>query len=53
MEESQTKKIEEKLKRMIELQSQANKKKQEQKNLPPAGTKAIRRRKGAPDKHIM
>lgn len=53
MEESQRKKIEDKLKRMLELQAQSQKEKQAPKNIPPAGTKAIRRRKGSPDKHIM
>jgi len=52
MEESQRKKIEDKLRRMIELQSQAKKEDQLTKQIP-AGTRVIRRRKGSPDKHIM
>ena len=52
MKESQRKKIEEKLKRMIDLQIQSRKENKPTKNIPP-GTRAIRRRKGSPDKHIM
>jgi hypothetical protein len=51
MQESQRSKIEAKLKRMIELQKQSQTESQRV-NVPP-GTRAIRRRKGAPDKHIM
>lgn len=53
MNEAQKKEIEAKLKKMIQLQSQAQKEKEMPKNPPPIGTKAIRRRKGSPDKHIM
>ncbi|MFC1534646.1 hypothetical protein ACFL7M_14930 [Thermodesulfobacteriota bacterium] len=52
MKESQRKKIEDKLRRMIELQSQAKKENQLKRQLP-SGTRVIRRRKGSPDKHIM
>ena len=52
MQESQRSKIEAKLKRMIELQKQSQEENQRVNNIPP-GTKAIRRRRGAPDKHII
>jgi len=52
MEESQRKKIEDKLRKMIELQNQSNKEVRPIKNIP-AGTRVIRRRKGSPDKHIF
>ena len=52
MEESQRAKIEAKLKKMIELQTQSQKEKKRVKNVPH-GTKVIRLRKGSPDKHIM
>jgi hypothetical protein len=52
MEESQRAKIEAKLKRMIELQTQSQKKNKRAMNIPYS-TKVIRRRKGSPDKHIM
>ncbi|MBN2061800.1 MAG: hypothetical protein JW882_15425 [Deltaproteobacteria bacterium] len=51
MKESQRKKIEEKLKRMIDLQLQSMKENEIINKIPP-GTKAIRRRKGSPDKYI-
>ncbi len=52
MEESQRAKIEAKLKKMIELQTQPPKENKRVKNVPH-GTKVIRLRKGSPDKHIM
>ena len=52
MEESQRAKIEAKLKKMIELQTQSQKEKKRVKNIPN-GTKVIRLRKGSPDKYIM
>jgi len=52
MQESQSNKIEAKLKRMIELQNHSQKENQRGNYIPP-GTKVIRRRKGTPDKHIM
>jgi hypothetical protein len=52
MEESQRAKIEAKLKKMIELQTQSQKEKKRVKNIPH-GTKVIRLRKGSPVKHIM
>ncbi len=52
MEESQRAKIEAKLKKMIELQTQSQKENKRVKNVP-LGTKVIRRRKGSPDKHII
>ena len=52
MEESQRAKIEAKLKKMIELQTQSQKEKKRVKNIPH-GTKVIRLRKGSPDKHIV
>lgn len=52
MEESQRAKIDAKLKKMIELQTQLQKENKRVKNVPQ-GTKVIRRRKGSPDKHIM
>lgn len=52
MKESQSSKIESKLKRMIELQNQS---KEENNRLKAVshGTKIIRIRKGSPDKHIV
>ena len=52
MEESQRAKIEAKLKKMIELQTQSEKEKRRVKNVPH-GTRVIRLRKGSPDKHII
>jgi len=52
MEESQRAKIEAKLKRMIELQTQSQKEDKRVKNVPH-GTRVIRLRKGSPDKHII
>ena len=52
MEESQKAKIEAKLKKMIELQTQSQKEKRRVKNVPH-GTRVIRLRKGSPDKHII
>ena len=52
MEESQRKKIEDKLRRMMELENQSNREVRQIKNIPP-GTRVIRRRKGSPDKHIF
>lgn len=52
MQESQTNKIEAKLKRIIEFQKQSQKENRRVNYIPP-GTKVIRRRKGTPDKHIM
>ena len=52
MKESQRAKIEAKLKRMIELQTQSRKEKRRVKNVPH-GTRVIRLRKGSPDKHII
>jgi hypothetical protein len=51
MEEAKMKMIEAKLRKMIALQEQS-----QEENRPatriPLGTRVIRRRKGAPDKHI-
>jgi hypothetical protein len=52
MEESQRAKIEAKLKRMLELQTQSQKENKRVKNVPN-GTRVIRLRKGSPDKHII
>ena len=54
MEESQTAKIEAKLKKMIKLHTQSQKENENRrvKNVPH-GIKVIRLRKGSPDKHIM
>ncbi|MFC1580791.1 hypothetical protein ACFL4N_07735 [Thermodesulfobacteriota bacterium] len=52
MDEGKKKRLEEKLRRMIALQSQAQEERQTKNPLPP-GTRAIRRRKGVPDKHIV
>ena len=52
MEESQRAKIEAKLKKMIELQTQSQKENKRVKNIPDS-TNVIRRRKGSPDKYIM
>ena len=52
MEESQRDKIEAKLKKMIELQTQSQKENIRVKDIP-YNTKVIRRRTGSPDKHIM
>ncbi|MBW1767916.1 MAG: hypothetical protein JRJ65_12840 [Deltaproteobacteria bacterium] len=52
MDLAQSKKIEEKLKKLIELENQSNK---EVRTITsrPAGIRVIRRRKGSPDKHIF
>ena len=52
MKESQRAKIEAKLKKMMELQTQSQKENKRIKNIPYS-TKVIRRRKGSPDKYIM
>jgi len=52
MKESQRAKIEAKLKKMIELQTQPQNENTRVKNVPH-GTRVIRCRKGSPDKHIM
>ena len=52
MEPSQRAKIEAKLKKMIQLQTQSEKENKRVKNVPH-NTKVIRLRKGSPDKHIM
>ena len=52
MEQSQRAKIEAKLKKMIELQTQSERENKRVKNIP-YNTRVIRRRKGSPDKHIM
>jgi hypothetical protein len=52
MEESQRAKIEAKLKRMLELQTQSQKENKRVKNIPH-GTRVIRLRKGSPAKHIV
>ena len=52
MKESQRAKIEAKLKKMIELQTQSQKENKRLKNIPYS-TRVIRRRTGSPDKHIM
>ena len=52
MKESQSAKIESKLKKMIELQNQPQKENNRLKTVS-CGTKVIRIRKGSPDKHIM
>jgi len=52
MEESQRAKIEAKLKKMIEVQTQSQKAKKRVKCLPH-NTRVIRRRKGLPDKYIV
>ncbi len=52
MEESQRAKIEAKLKRMMELQTQSREENIRVKDIP-YNTRVIRRRKGSPDKHIM
>ena len=52
MEESQRAKIEAKLKKMIELQTQSRKENKRIKKVPH-GIKVIRLRKGSPDKHIV
>jgi hypothetical protein len=51
MEEEKKKRIEAKLRQMLELHDQSQKKERQAKSTPP-GTRVIRRRKGAPDKHI-
>ena len=52
MKESQRAKIEAKLKKMIELQTQSQKEKRPVRELPH-NTRVIRRRKGSPDKYIV
>ena len=52
MEQLQRAKIEAKLKKMIELQTQSRNENNRIKNIP-LNTKVIRLRKGSPDKHIM
>ena len=52
MEKSQRAKIEAKLKKMIEIQTQSQKENKRIKNIPH-NTRVIRLRKGSPDKHIM
>jgi len=51
MNEAQRKKIEDKLRRMIELEDQSKNEDQPVKNIPP-GTRVIRRRAGSADKYI-
>ena len=51
MEEEKKRRLEAKLRQMIELNDQARKEKRPAK-IAPQGTRIIRRRKGAPDKHI-
>lgn len=51
MEAAKMRKIEEELRKMIALQSQSQEEKQPAAKIP-VGTRVIRRRKGAPDKHI-
>ena len=53
MEEGKIRRLEEKLRRMIALQSQSQEEDRQTKSPLPPGTRAIRRRKGVPDKHIV
>ena len=52
MEEGKRKRIEAKLRELIALQNQSKNENRPARSTPP-GTRVIRRRKGAPDKHIM
>ena len=52
MEEGKRKKIEAKLRKMIELHNKSQEKKRPVRSAP-RGTRVIRRRKDSPDKHIM
>ena len=51
MDEEKKKKIEAKLRQLLELHNESQKEDPPPKSAPP-GTRVIRRRKGAPDKHI-
>ena len=52
MEEGKRIRLEAKLRRMIALKDQSQEENRQAKSTPP-GTRVIRRRKGAPDKHII
>ena len=52
MNEAKRKQIEERLRKMIQLENQA-KKDEQQNRIIPRGTRAIRRRPGSSDKYIV